>query len=391
MVPSSPGVSVPHLEVPSQSAPSPAALSPATPSAHRFLSHIASAPCPALRAVGPAQPPPDTHPTAQGRDVEPGQHPPGTAGQQETLGGLESPGLTLTNSLINTRKPPHPESRSTELPSPPTLRLDRENICAIGRLWSLREIRSLYLQRNQIEKIENLGCFPNLRFLSLAGNRIRRVENLQPLRHLRVLDLSHNQIQTLDPDKLPHSLWLLDLTGNGCTHQRGYRERVLGALPHLLQLDNQPVCEEEEEGGSSGSEDEDDKLLSEPSSPFTAEKDFFVDLQQELDGRSWRRRREALSEHRARLEELETLRERRALLLSPGEEGGACTAAPARAQLRPQAKPGTQLPPLPAPGRRHDHGQPRAKAPEEENRTKGPRKGHLPPIPCASTALHGCD
>lgn len=40
-----------------------------------------------------------------------------------------------------------PSSRSTELPSPPTLRLDRENICAIGRLWSLREIRSLYLQR----------------------------------------------------------------------------------------------------------------------------------------------------------------------------------------------------------------------------------------------------
>lgn len=205
------------------------------------------------------------------------------------------------------------------------------------------------------------------------------------------------------------------------------RERVLGALPHLLQLDNQPVCEEEEEGGSSGSEDEDDKLLSEPSSPFTADKgaqtdvghvarsgpsipegdralgwlcqvscnslpaDFFADLQQELDGRSWRRRREALSEHRARLEELETLRERRALLLSPEEEGGACTAAPARAQLRPQAKPGTQLPPLPAPGRRHDHGQPRTKAPEEENRTKGPRKGHLPPIPCASMALHGCD
>ncbi|PKK20347.1 leucine rich repeat containing 46 [Columba livia] len=264
---------------------------------------------------------------------------------------LCQPGLTLTNSLINTRKPAHPESRSTELPSPPTLRLDRENICAIGRLWSAPKLgktcHPLFSFQNQIEKIENLGCFPNLRFLSLAGNRIRRVENLQPLRHLRVLDLSHNQIQTLDPDKLPHSLWLLDLTGNGCTHQRGYRERVLGALPHLLQLDNQPVCEEEEEGGSSGSEDEDDKLLSEPSSPFTADKDFFVDLQQELDGRSWRRRREALSEHRARLEELETLR--------------------------------------------HDHGQPRTKAPEEENRTKGPRKGHLPPIPCASMALHGCD
>ncbi|NXU31557.1 LRC46 protein, partial [Thalassarche chlororhynchos] len=238
-----------------------------------------------------------------------------------------SPGGTLPDSLIATRnlpqlvEPPCPESRSTELVSPSTIRLDRENICAIGRLQSLREIHSLYLQQNQIEKIENLGCFPNLRFLSLAGNRIRRVENLQPLRHLRVLDLSHNQIQTLDPDELPRSLRLLDLTGNKCTHQQGYRELVVGALPHLLQLDAQPVHggmgKEEEEGGSSSSEDEDDESLSEPSGPFTAGKDFFADLHQELAGRSRRRRREALEEHRTRLEELEELRERRGLLLPP--------------------------------------------------------------------------
>lgn len=54
------------------------------------------------------------------------------------------------------------------------------------------------------------------------------------------------------------------------------RELVVGALPHLLQLDAQHVRgrvgEEKEEGGSSSSENEDDKLLSEPSSPFTAGK-----------------------------------------------------------------------------------------------------------------------
>ncbi|NXJ96966.1 LRC46 protein, partial [Corythaixoides concolor] len=213
-----------------------------------------------------------------------------------------------------------PSSGSVELVSPSTIRLDRENISAIGRLGSLQEIHSLYLQQNQIEKIENLGCFPNLRFLSLAGNRIRRVENLQPLRHLRLLDLSHNQIQTLDPDELPRSLRLLDLTGNECTRQHGYRELVVGALPHLLQLDAQhvrgSVGEEEEEGGSSSSEDE-DELLSEPSGPFTAGKDFFADLHQELAERSQRRRREALKEHRTRLEELEELRERWDLLLPP--------------------------------------------------------------------------
>lgn len=54
------------------------------------------------------------------------------------------------------------------------------------------------------------------------------------------------------------------------------RELVVGALPHLLQLDTQPICgskgEEEEDGGSSSSEDEDDQLLSDPSGPFTAGK-----------------------------------------------------------------------------------------------------------------------
>ncbi|NWW88461.1 LRC46 protein, partial [Rhynochetos jubatus] len=250
----------------------------------------------------------------------PGPHHAGfPTGREQT-----SPGVTLTDSLIAARnlpwlvEPLRRESGSTELPSVSTVRLDRENIRAIGRLQSLWEIHSLYLQQNQIEKIENLGCFPSLRFLSLSGNRIRRVENLQPLRHLRVLDLSHNQIETLDPDELPRSLRLLDLTGNECTHQQGYRELVVGALPRLLQLDAQPVCggedEDEEEGGSCSSEDGDDEPLSEPGGPFTAGKDFLADLHQELTERSRQRRREALKEHRTRLEELE---ERQSLLLPP--------------------------------------------------------------------------
>ncbi|XP_010289792.1 PREDICTED: leucine-rich repeat-containing protein 46 [Phaethon lepturus] len=315
-----------------------------------------------------------------------------------------SPGVTLTDSLIAMRslpqlvEPLHPESRSMELPSPSTVRLDRENICAIGRLQSLQEIHSLYLQQNRIEKIENLGCFPNLRFLSLAGNCIRKVENLQPLRHLRVLDLSHNQIQTLDPDELPRSLRLLDLTGNECTHQHRYRELVVGALPHLLQLDAWPICggvrEEEEEGGSSSSEDEDIESLSEPRGPFTEGKDFFVDLHWELARRSQRRRREALKEHQTRLEELEELRERWGLLLPPAP------LRPGSSQPRPQAKPGTQLPPLPGPGRQHaclqpqrapSRIQPRTKALQGETRAEGARNRKLPQIPHTSTAPRSWD
>ncbi|NXL91605.1 LRC46 protein, partial [Alectura lathami] len=239
-----------------------------------------------------------------------------------------SPGVTLTDCLLAARSPPGlgdaslcPASCPEELLAPQTIRLDREDIRAIGRLGSLPGIHSLYLQRNRIEKIENLGCFPNLRFLSLAGNRIRKVENLLPLQQLRFLDLSQNQIQTLDAEELPRSLRLLDLSGNECTHQPGYRELVVGALPHLLQLDAQPLrgCtdpapdEEEEEEGSSSSEDDDDELFSEPSGPFTTGKDFFADLHQELAERSRRRQGEALDEHQARLQEL---REHGGLLLS---------------------------------------------------------------------------
>ncbi|NXY18483.1 LRC46 protein, partial [Atrichornis clamosus] len=197
-----------------------------------------------------------------------------------------------------------------------TIRLDRENISSIGKLRSLGEIHSLYLQQNHIKKIENLDCFPNLRFLCLAGNRIQRVENLQPLPHLCALDLSHNQIQLLDTEELPRNLQLLDLTGNECTLQHGYRELVVAALPHLLQLDAQPIHGEEEEGGGSSSSEE-EELLPEPNIPFTVDRDFFADLRQELAGRSQRRRRETLEEHQARLEEL---RERRDLLLGPGWE-----------------------------------------------------------------------
>ncbi|NXL67482.1 LRC46 protein, partial [Chordeiles acutipennis] len=214
-----------------------------------------------------------------------------------------------------------PSSRSPELVSPATTRLDWEDTCTPGKLQSLGNIYSLYLQQNNIEKIENLSCFPNLRFLSLAGNRICRVENLQPLQHLQFLDLSHNQIQTLDPDELPCSLCFLDLTGNECTHQQGYREMVLGALPCLLQLDCQPVRgavgEEEEEEASSSTEDEEDELLSEPSGPFTADKDFFADLHEQLASRSQWRRSEAVAEHRTRLDELEELQERWDRLLPP--------------------------------------------------------------------------
>ncbi|XP_074835316.1 leucine-rich repeat-containing protein 46 isoform X4 [Carettochelys insculpta] len=258
------------------------------------------------------------------------------------LGGLrQSPAGeagSITDCLVaqrNLRCPAEkgtPESTAKALASLLTVRLDRENICTINNLQGLREVRSLYLQQarsyfgfevksdpflwqvvsrercvlrkdkgskegrvrntangkcikprfeNQIETIENLSCLPNLRFLSLAGNRIRALENLQDLKQLQFLDLSQNQIKTLDPDELPQSLLILNLLGNGCTNQAGYRELVLGALPRLKMLDAQlisswrdpyPAEEEEEAGASEDSASEEDDDIPELTGPFCTDK-----------------------------------------------------------------------------------------------------------------------
>ncbi|XP_074835315.1 leucine-rich repeat-containing protein 46 isoform X3 [Carettochelys insculpta] len=296
------------------------------------------------------------------------------------LGGLrQSPAGeagSITDCLVaqrNLRCPAEkgtPESTAKALASLLTVRLDRENICTINNLQGLREVRSLYLQQNQIETIENLSCLPNLRFLSLAGNRIRALENLQDLKQLQFLDLSQNQIKTLDPDELPQSLLILNLLGNGCTNQAGYRELVLGALPRLKMLDAQlisswrdpyPAEEEEEAGASEDSASEEDDDIPELTGPFCTDKEFFVGLHQELAGRSQRRRQEALREHQARLEELA---ERQRLMQLPGslcpgrqegrlapspvEEGatGGRSPAPRLCQPHPTPNSGSRLLPL---------------------------------------------
>lgn len=163
---------------------------------------------------------------------------------------------------------------------------------------------------------------------------------------------------------------------------------MLGALPHLLQLDAQPLhsCvdpapdEKQEEKHCSSSEDSDDESFSEPSAPFTTGKDFFTDLQQALAGRSRRRQGKALEEHQARLQELQ---EHGGLLLPPlplfslGTESclpsspGATTApGPGQSELRPQAKPGRSQQPEAA----AILSQPRPTALQGEPCTKGAGK-----------------
>ncbi|XP_067869116.1 leucine-rich repeat-containing protein 46-like isoform X2 [Heterodontus francisci] len=208
-----------------------------------------------------------------------------------------------------------------------TVRLDRENIGALGNLECLGNVYSLYLQQNQIKKIENLELLHSLRFLTLAANRIQKVENLKTLQKLGFLDLSNNQIEQLDPGEFPESLIILNMSDNDCTKQEGYREQVIEALPALQQLDGNSVQRRKgpneagkEDGDSGNSESEEDTeeqndtetekedSLPEISASLGKVKEFFAEIHKEMVCRSQQRRKEAETGHKLRMNELEEIR-----------------------------------------------------------------------------------
>ncbi|XP_008569192.1 PREDICTED: leucine-rich repeat-containing protein 46 [Galeopterus variegatus] len=220
----------------------------------------------------------------------------------------EEGGVCITEALITKRNLTFPEDEDLSekmfhtLAELETVRLDREGITTIRNLEGLKNLHSLYLQANKIQRIENLACIPSLRFLSLAGNRIRQVENLLDLPCLQFLDLSENLIETLKLDEFPQSLLILNLTGNSCTKQDGYRELMIKALPLLLDLDKQPVLERwvsDEEDKASGDEDEE---FPELSGPFCSERGFLKELECDRRLHKERRQQEALAEHLLRME-----------------------------------------------------------------------------------------
>ncbi|GCB65083.1 leucine-rich repeat-containing protein 46-like [Scyliorhinus torazame] len=208
-----------------------------------------------------------------------------------------------------------------------TVRLDRENIGVLGNFECVKNVYSLYLQQNQIKKIEHLELLHNLRFLMLAANRIEEVENLTSLKKLGFLDLSNNQIEQLEPGEFPECLIILNMTGNSCTKQKGYRERVIETLPALQQLDGssvqrtkEPHGAGEEDQDTSDSESEEDTeeqydtgtekadSLPEVSASLGKVKEFFVEIHKAMVCRSQQRRKETETDHKSRMNELEEIR-----------------------------------------------------------------------------------
>ncbi|KAK1330993.1 hypothetical protein QTO34_008938 [Cnephaeus nilssonii] len=268
--------------------------------------------------------------------------------------------VCITEALITKRNLTFPEDEDLSekmfhtIAELQTVRLDREGITAIKNLEGLRNLHSLYLQANKIQRIENLACVPSLRFLSLAGNRIQQVENLRDLPYLQFLDLSENLIATLELDEFPQSLLILNLTGNSCTNQDGYRQLVTGALPLLMDLDRQPVA-----SSASGPEDSPARARSglhpTPRHPVLALTGFLKELEQDMSRHRAHRQQAAQTEHLLRLETQPVLTELPRACpnkVSPGPERPPQARAPrqARRSCGAQAYAGSPSPQRPGRG-----------------------------------------
>ncbi|KAK6473164.1 leucine-rich repeat-containing protein 46-like [Huso huso] len=245
----------------------------------------------------------------------------------------ESPVYISVSLIVKRNLPTSTEKQKAEeiiesLMGLETVRLDRESLSAIGNLECLGPVHSLYLQHNNIKKIENLEFLSNLRFLTLAGNKICKTENLKSLEKLGFLDLSDNLIDHLDLGEMPKSLFILNLKGNPCVKEKGYRDRVAAALPCLKELDGQSVARrvDYEEERAESSEDEEEYATH---TPWSLEKihDFFNELREEMSSRCTLRKNNAKKEHECRMDEIQDLKNSVTGLTAPGKQAGQGTPA----------------------------------------------------------------
>ncbi|KAJ4459931.1 hypothetical protein PAPYR_3996 [Paratrimastix pyriformis] len=157
-----------------------------------------------------------------------------------------------------------PPDEQDDLFKEKTLRLTKEDIGWIEGFEAMVDLRFLYLHQNLIEKIENLEFQPHIKFLTLNNNRIRVIEGLSHLTELVFLDLSDNLIEENAPEELPKSLRYLNIAGNPFSGRPTTRGELIGALPHLRDIDQVAVTPEERKkyrpAGTEGDDDADEEI-----------------------------------------------------------------------------------------------------------------------------------
>ncbi|XP_077965892.1 dynein axonemal light chain 1-like [Styela clava] len=163
-----------------------------------------------------------------------------------------------------------PESKMVKLCGqlPPIEKMD-------ASLSTLSSCEQLSLSSNCIEKIANLNGLKNLKILSLARNNIKNLNGLEAvgdtltelwisynfieklkgihvLKKLQILYMSNNSVKDANEFKkladLPCLVELL-FEGNPLKETKGddYMDFVMGALPKLKKLDNQPIVRNDDD------------------------------------------------------------------------------------------------------------------------------------------------
>ncbi|GBF95980.1 hypothetical protein Rsub_08103 [Raphidocelis subcapitata] len=153
---------------------------------------------------------------------------------------------------------------------PPSLPLrqptrDEGSIAQLLGRWRARpkDCTELNLSRRHLERLSGLDALANLEVLFVSGNRLRALTGLDAneneictlrgslprLRHLSHLDLSSNALRDL-PKLLARlrrlqRLRQLNLAGNPCCEEPGYRLTVVHGMPWLEVLDCHRVTDAE--------------------------------------------------------------------------------------------------------------------------------------------------
>jgi hypothetical protein len=110
----------------------------------------------------------------------------------------------------------------------------------------IAEVRKLNLWSHGLSDVSVLSAAENLQILCLSSNQIKTLQNFPVCPVLTQLILRNNQIADLEQvqhlAKLPklHLLWLAE---NPIERHPQYAEKVLAALPALIQLDDNDVSE----------------------------------------------------------------------------------------------------------------------------------------------------
>jgi len=112
------------------------------------------------------------------------------------------------------------------------------------------DVTNIKLNNCSIECIDNLELFEHIKELHLSRNLITQIDNLKVFHRLELLDVSFNRIDSkglvASFDHIPHSLDVINLTGNPCVHDESVLIKLQDKFPHLgIVIDELDVADTE--------------------------------------------------------------------------------------------------------------------------------------------------